>query len=345
MQKVENRISCPPRPAGRLAAVGFDGFIDILCRPIKQSRGENRYFSSLSDFGSFISSRAGKSGSLELEVITRKVGGNMPNLSLALKTLGADVRLVGSLGAPDAAFLEHFSAQELLSVCPPGECTALEFADGKLMLAQNGDVNSMDWALIKEKIGLSALKDLYSRADLAAFLNFSELPCSADVWKGLLREVFPFVGGGKFTFFDLCDPARREKEEITGVCEIISGFGRVSRAVVSLNENEADGLCAALSCRAQELRERLNAEFLAVHTRKNSLLYTETETFSLENRFVENPVISTGGGDNFNAGLSAALLSGFSPAQSLAAASLTSSFYISRGRSPSAEELFAFSQE
>ena len=60
--------------AGRMV-VGFDGFVDTLARPILSG---NRPFDTSGALGEAIAGQAGKSCSIELEVISRRMGGNAP---------------------------------------------------------------------------------------------------------------------------------------------------------------------------------------------------------------------------------------------------------------------------
>ena len=50
-------------------------------------------------------------------------------------------------------------------------------------------------------------------------------------------------------------------------------------------------------------------------------------------------------GDNFNAGLCCGLLLGFTLMDAIVTASMTSSYYVAKGRSPDMSELIGFMQE
>ena len=56
-------------------------------------------------------------------------------------------------------------------------------------------------------------------------------------------------------------------------------------------------------------------------------------------RIVENPLISTGGGDNFNAGFCLALMAGCYPEECMMMAMATSGAYVEQGKSPDLNDI------
>lgn len=60
--------------------------------------------------------------------------------------------------------------------------------------------------------------------------------------------------------------------------------------------------------------------------------FGEGASYSFPNHVVQNPRLSTGGGDSFNAGLCAGLLGGLSLAQAAKLGSLCGSYYVEHGR-------------
>ena len=57
------------------------------------------------------------------------------------------------------------------------------------------------------------------------------------------------------------------------------------------------------------------------------------------NRQIKRPKLSTGGGDNFNAGYAYGILQGMTPPEALTVANEVSGFYVSHGHSPNRDEL------
>ena len=84
------------------ATIGFDGFIDSISKVLKTKRNKEEYsfFEDLSEFGSYISNKNGKSCTMELKEQIKKMGGNIPIMSIALKLLGVNVNCVGAMGYP-----------------------------------------------------------------------------------------------------------------------------------------------------------------------------------------------------------------------------------------------------
>jgi sugar/nucleoside kinase (ribokinase family) len=59
-------------------------------------------------------------------------------------------------------------------------------------------------------------------------------------------------------------------------------------------------------------------------------------------RYVKEPRISTGGGDNFNAGFCLGLLIGLSMEESMITAMANSGAYVQNGKSPSMNDLITY---
>lgn len=335
--------------------VGFDGFIDTLVKPIKQWNRQKipDFFRTTSEFCSFIMNRVSKSASVELFPIIEKIGGNMSNVAATLQLMGAEVTCIGSMGFPEIhpLFLDTLRSSKLYSVANPGLCTAFEFTDGKLMWAINRSVNGMDWNTILASIDCATLKSLYVKSDLAAFLNWSEIPHAEEIWSGIYELIASYINKSNWALFDLCDCSRRSEEALKSILRLIRLYSEKERVILSLNANECNAVSrvlfgedAAGKC-LKEIRESLGVEIVVCHTPGQTLADTEKETVSLKNRHVEHPVISTGSGDNFNAGFCSAVISGLGVRKSLLIASLYGSFYVAHGKPATTEALKKFMLE
>lgn len=333
---------------GKTVMAGFDGYVDSILRVRKsQGSGGDSFFTSLKEFGEYTAQRAGKSGSLELKLITEKLGGNMPIFSAALSEIGQRVSCIGAVGYPRVLPMFANIGHKIVSVCAPGTCEALEFDDGKLMLARNEDIEAMDFELLKRRAGLETLVSLADEADVITFLNWSELKGSTSVWRGYINEVFPRLSGEKKKMFvDISDCSHRAKEDITEMADLLCEFAKITELSVSLNQNEAECVARALETDvksiegiAQELYERLKCNKLIIHLTDSSLCVYEGRLIQKENRFIEKPLISTGGGDNFNAGFVYGLILDLDPLECMTVANGFSSYYVSHGRSPKINEL------
>lgn len=336
------------------AVFGFDGFVDIIARPIKtgDSLKVEKLFSTIGEFGLFLNERAGKSCSVELKECETKIGGNTPICANALAGLGVNVACIGAFGYPEihAVFKKMPDNCEIISIENPGICTALEFTDGKVMLALNNGINSLSWETVKRRIGVETLISRFSNCHMLGLFNWSEMPGATNIWRGILDEIIPHIGNNKWAVFDFSDCGRKSDDEISEVLDIVSGFGRRLKTVLSLNENEVRAVCGAmfkqkdrpLEEAGMEILKRLGSYSVVFHLHNRSIAFEPSGISYFDTCIIENPAVTTGAGDNFNAGLCAALLLDMSMPEALVAASMTASFYVANGRSPQLSELISF---
>ncbi len=346
---------------GKKITAGFDGFIDSIVQIIKNKQEQKAVslFRKINEFGAYISEKSGASFSLELIDISVKPGGNMPNLANALGRLGSTVHCVGALGYPQthSIFKSLPPVCHLYSFAEPGTATALEFNDGKIMLAQMGELNRTGWKKIKSIIGLDTLIQLFRESDLICLVNWSEIDASSDIWKGLLKDVFPkysAAGSQQIVFFDLSDCSKRKKDAIRQAIKLITEFAKYSKVILGLNKNEAGQILRVLSGKAahknlritgEKIYEKLDIDTLVVHSSREAFAYTKEGSFSTETFFIRNPTLSTGAGDNFNAGFCAASLLNLGPSASLMFANSVAASYIKTGISPSWTDVINFLEE
>lgn len=355
---VVQKLSRVSNSLSQLSAIaGFDGFVDSIVRPIAcgDSRNPMRYFENITEFSGFLSDRAGKSCSVELSEFARKPGGNAPIFANALGTLGVSTACIGAFGYPEIenVFNDVSPNCRIIPVAKPGICTALEFADGKVMLALNGEINDMTWQMISQRVGIDSLIHEFQKAKLIGLFNWSETPMANDIWKGILREILPKIDRNKVVIFDFSDCARHKTEEISCMLDTVKAFGGYSSTIISMNENEFSAVRTALYIKddvpisecGDRIRQRLNSKYLVLHFHDETMGFSEEGVVEFKTLLIENAAISTGAGDNFNAGLCYGILAGFTLMDSIVAASMTSSFYVAHGRSPDISELIIFMNE
>lgn len=342
------QISGMKRVGDHVVAVGFDGFIDLIVKPVRQVRnGKKQYFSTIGEFGGYLTGKSALSCSLDLEKVAEKAGGNMPLFACALSALGVKTDCIGSLGYPEPQeiFRNMGELVSITGVAGAGTCTSLEFDDGKVMLGCNGDVDNLDFAMLESRVGIERLQAWLEQADAAAFLNWSELPGSTSIWRGLLEQVLPTAGGAreKWLMLDISDCSRRAPEEICEMISLIGELNRFYKVIFSVNHNEAMILCGALGLprEAPEQAAALlfgssNVELLVLHLLDGAVCCDGSGVEFIPSRRVDKPLISTGGGDNFNAGLLWALLEGLPHREAVATANIVSGLYVSNGKSPCA---------
>jgi len=325
---------------------GFDGFVDTIAKIIKEKKPgrEPAHFKTIKQFGNYINEKAGASFSLEIEAISSRIGGNMPIMTNALGHFGIAVNCVGALGHPvlHPVFSDLSPNCKAYSFADPGTSTAYEFNDGKILLGNNGQLNTAGWELVKNKIGADTLIDLYRNSDLACFVNWSEIDASTDIWKGLLRDVFPNTNKKQLSFFDLSDCSKRSKEAISEAMMLLKAFSKYTHVALGLNHNESKLIYQALYQKKAPKELVKCGEKIFQKLGKESVGYNAAGIHPVKTFFVKKPVISTGAGDNFNAGFCAAQLLELDMELSLILANAVAGSYVSTGKNHDMESIIKF---
>lgn len=335
---------------------GFDGYVDMIARPVLKTNedGSREYFHTIKEFGEYIQSKAKKSCSIELHKETRKSGGNAFLFSNMLAALDVNVKCIGAFGFPETMdiFQSGKDNLDLISVLNPGQCCAMEFSDGKIMLADNAEINNIKFSTLTEQIGEEHLLKYVQEADALAFMNWSEVPGSTDIWKGFLETIFPKIQREKRRkiFVDLSDCSGRKEEDIFEMMNVLHGISNYFDVILSLNSNEFQVLGECIGKEELEdvmnvLYERCGLKYLFVHLCDGSYGKDGEKVFYIKNRYIKIPKVSTGGGDNFNAGVLYSLLNGFDMETSMVIANATSGYYITRGQSAVKEEIIQYLKE
>ena len=336
---------------------GFDGFIDTIARIIREKQDDHppTLFNTIKEFGEYILEKKGASFSLELEERSVKLGGNMPIMANALGVLGTQVNCIGALGYPQIhpVFSQLSSNCQLHSFTEPGTATAYEFNDGKMMMAQMNAINTAGWEKIKEVIGIETLIRLYSESDMISLLNWSEIDASTNIWKGILNEVLPkySVDKKQIAFFDLSDCSKRNEQSIAEALDLLQQFAQQARVILSLNKNEANIIYQSLYNKkgngdffatGEAIIERLSINTLVLHSAKEAMAFTNNEQVRVDSFFTPEPAISTGAGDNFNAGFCTGQLFELDLELSVVLANAVSGCYIRKGISPELPDIVDF---
>ncbi|MEM1108296.1 MAG: hypothetical protein AAGH99_06360 [Planctomycetota bacterium] len=356
------------RPEPAPALVGFDGFVDSIISVVDKRRDVDRFdaMPTIADFGARVSAKAGQSSNYELAVNLEKLGGNGPIMANAMTKAGIAVSYVGCLGHPNLhpIFTDFAEAAEVYSVAEPGFTDALEFDDGKLMLGKYESISKLDWPTVEAAVGAEKFAELVGRSRLIGLANWTMLNRIETVWShiGELLAAEAESGGGgerKKIFVDLADPAKRTPEDIRGALTLLSKLQDAADVTLGLNLSESTqalevlGLPvpsdpeAAIEETSAAIRDKMNLFCCVVHPRKGAAAAMVDETgnaASAEFRgpFVAKPKLSTGAGDNFNAGFCLGLLAGLPIEQCLCTGVGTSGYYVRNAHSPSLTQLAEF---
>jgi sugar/nucleoside kinase (ribokinase family) len=93
---------------------------------------------------------------------------------------------------------------------------------------------------------------------------------------------------------------------------------------------------------AEKIRTRLDLTTVVIHPKESAACATRDGTHWVPGPYVAKPLITTGAGDHFNAGFSAALLAGLDPEACLTVGVCTSGHYVRTGQSPSTGDIESF---
>ena len=349
------------KPCNCRAFIGFDGFVDEVVHVVKKRLDAQNYQreETLAGYGERITATAGYSSNMEIVSIAQKIGGNGPILANALVNFGVEVGYLGALGYP--AFHPVFrpmieKMSPVFSVAEPASTDAVEFYDGKIIRSKLSAFDELNFENIKLRIGLDKVLDALAAATLIGFVNWTLVYNSSDIWNRFLLDLLPLLGAGlkeKFFFFDLADPAARSDEDIRAILGIIKGYAEQCRVILGLNLREAVHIARIISLGAdkagndlQELCKVISGYLgvyaVVVHPVKESCCQIAGKFYHEVGRYCEKPVLTTGAGDNFNAGFVLGLMLKLSPELALILGMAASGYYVRTGRSGKSEDICAF---
>ncbi len=354
--------------------VGFDGFIDSIIRVVdrRESMAPEDYspFATIGDFAKRVAAAAGKSTGIELVRTEDRFGGNGPLMAGALGSAGLHVTYIGALGTAESPLKLHpiyepFAqrCRDVISVGPSAATDALEFDDGKIMLCKPANIQSVDWESLKANVGRDRLFEIVGRARLISIVNWVQMRGVESIWDGLCDELFPALGEdarNKRIFLDLADPAKRLDSDVSRALGKIQRLDSFVPATLGLNLAEAQRIASVmglriLSCQsgprlgesvregAEAMRRGLGIDCVVIHPREGAAASDSSGASRwFDGPFTDQPRLSTGAGDHFNAGFALGRLLALDLDESLALGCAASGAYVRDAQSPSARRLVAF---
>ena len=342
--------------------VGLDAFVDEIIRVVDRRASDTEYttIEQISELGTRIVGAAGQSTNLELVVERVKLGGNGPIMANALAAFGTRMTCLGPLGEGGIhpAFAEMADRATLVTLGTPGHTDALEFEDGKIMMGKIESLNEVTWARLTERLGEDGLSRLFTQANLVALVNWTMIPAMSAIWEQLLALLASVPKSSRRFFFDLADPEKHSDAKVADACRLLSRFSGFGSAILGLNEKEAFRVGIALGYTGGHvgradvqavtayISAKLPVDAVVVHPRAYAVVGAHGEiTGDVDGPFVENPLISTGAGDHFNAGFCLGKLLGLEDAEAATVAVGTSGYYVRHAASPTLAQLSAFLSE
>lgn len=334
--------------------VGFDGFVDEIMDVVHTRHDAQNYdpIKTIAEFGDRVIRAAGLSTNFEMVPQQIKLGGNGPIMANALAAHAYAVHYAGALGEgvthPVFDPLVRNCAS-VVTLAEPGYTNALEFEDGKIMMSTSAALSNVNWENLIKQCGEEELTQLLKNIDLLAFNNWTMLPHLDELITGFTR-LMPQRKSPLKVFIDLADPAKRTREEIECVAQLIAELEGYARVTFGMNEKESAAVAGVvlgkegkgIESRALDLRERLQISQVLIHPTHSAGVATDEGFFHVEGPFTLRPKLTTGAGDNFNAGFCVGLLSGASAEESLIAGVASSGFYVRNARSATRHELIEF---
>jgi sugar/nucleoside kinase (ribokinase family) len=343
----------------RSAVVGLDGFVDEIIALVDKRISKDHYepMKTISVLGNKILHAAGESSNYELIVKQTKLGGNGPIMANALASAGMAVTYIGNLGYPTLhpVFAELAARAKVYSIADPGHTDALEFEDGKLMLGKHQCLGDINWDNLVSRVGKDQLIRLFNSASLIAMTNWTMLSFMTDIWAHLQSDIFPHCQkGGRLMFIDLADPEKRTRQDIAAGLERLAKFQGHADLILGLNLKEAGQIAdvlgikisgdpeAAIESTARAIREKLSVGCVVIHPRGGAAAATAEISARFAGPFVQQPKISTGAGDHFNAGFTLGAVLGLTLEERLCTGVASSGYYVRTAASPTGKQLAEF---
>jgi len=361
---INDLLNKSERPEPIRSFIGFDGFIDEIVHVI-DNRSDVDTFTRIKTIEEYARRLMGGSGlSTNVEIVSkmRKIGGNGPNFAQALIMLGVDAVYAGSVGKDsfDPVFDEFKEATELIGLADPGFSQCFEFDDGKVIVSKLETLKEVTPELIVSKIGEERLLKILCESELIAMNNWTMLPHMSEIWEMILRDYVPEMKkccgvSDKVIFIDIADPEKRSDDDIKRALEILGSYTEAGfKTVLGLNKKEGCEITEVLGEKIDDfavyplenicryIREKVNLTCLVVHPVDSAAVITADQYTEVPGPYCDKPKLTTGAGDNFNAGFMFGYMNGLSLKESLRCGVGASGFYVRYARSANLKELAEF---
>ena len=338
--------------------MGFDGFVDQVIHVVDKRYDADHFdrIEYIEDYGKKICNAAGLSLNLEMVPVQTKLGGNGPIMANSLVRHGCKMTYIGALGkeAIHPVFHEFAEQVQAISISDPGFTDAIEFLDGKVISGKLETLKDVNWESIRKKVGTEELIRLINESDLIGFENWTMLVNTTEIWNHIIEEVLPKLDPNRrrVLFIDLADPEKRLKEDILEALNCLERFEGSFDTVLGLNEQESYEIAelfgkekeafSEMTEVAEFLKSQINISEIVIHPVKTACGKSDGETATVTGPYCKKPKLTTGAGDNFNAGFILGKMLGFNLEESLLMGTANSGFYVREARSATYQELQQF---
>lgn len=340
--------------------VGLDGFIDEIIHivDVRFSADSYKRIPTIQAYADRIAHGSGMSTNIELVSQQIKMGGNGPILANALLNFSAEITYMGAVGYPelDPTFHALNRCKEIICLSPPAMTDALEFNDGKIIASKLTSLNAITWENIREHCSLPQLIALFEECDYLVFSNWSMIVGMNHIWEEFLKTVAPNItAAAKTVFFDLADPEKRTEEDLRIALSHIKNFTKAGfRVTLSMNLKEACEISVALgnpiadyqAADPLEILDFLSGQLgiycIVIHLVDRACCQHSGSYYEVNGPYCKEPKLTTGAGDNFNAGFLYGMMQSLSFTDCLYLGCAASGYYVRYAKSPDIQELTDF---
>lgn len=332
-------------------SVGFDGFVDLVLRPVKTRMDENNctYFPTIDQFGDKITSLAGRSGNIELIATSTDFGGCGPHYANGLANMGVGCTCVGAFGYPDRNPVFDLNSNcKTITVSEPGYSYVFEFEDGKVIMSDIEKISRLKWSDLIERVSVDELVEIFDDADIITLVNWSYLVHFHEIYEKFLELVMPRLKKkDRKVYIDIADCAKRQPEEIKSALKMFGRYSEYAPTYIGLNKSEAmvmhsvlgEGEYPGSKATAKAIREFSGIGTVIIHPVDSAAAAFDGGEIEVEGILCESPKKTTGGGDNFNSGFCAALLADLDIKSCLISGMTTSYLYVKNGKCNSFDDI------
>ncbi len=337
--------------ATRHVLAGFDGFVDEIIHVVDKriSPHEFKRIQEMSGFANRVASGASLSANIELVPTQMKLGGSGPVMANAMLAQGHEVSYIGALGKHyiHPVFREFADGcRKVISIAEPGHTDALEFLDGKIMLNKTSSLEDVNMDRLLEKLPLDELSRMIEGADMVALTNLTMLSNMNGILEAF-SKVIKKMKKKPLIYVDLGDPKKRTDSDMRKILKLISDIPGQVYMSMNLGESTIISLILGIKedeilSRAVQIKEQLALAAVVIHPVNGAAIAHDNQSVWISGPYTKQPALSTGAGNNFNAGFCNGWLAGFDPEQCLVLGVCTSGYYVRNGASPSRDNLIIF---
>lgn len=339
--------------------LGFNGAIDRVREIVDEWQGRDSYqrIQRLDDFGQQVSTAGREERSMLMEWVCSdmRTGALVCHISRALGMLDFEPVMIGMFGDPPKdAFLEEFGEFEMESIGEPAYTDAIEFDDGKLMLSESGGMRYLDWEVLCEEVGVDQLAAYLDGAAVLGMGYWAEISDLVSIFEGIADEIVPTLNAPpEHVLIDPADVGTRPSKDLKQARDALQRLDAVCPVTMSANRYEtidiANSLRSTTADRSPEAaaeiaREEFGISQFVTHGATKSALATESGIYGVDVPREDEPVLSTGAGDHFNAGFLLGLMYDLGPEESVALGNAVAGCFVRQGDPPTYEKIEAFLQ-